>query len=111
MGALVNGKCFTSNALAADDFFSSKDPSFTSGTTSYVSWYEKGGPSAVWQIKRQSISSTGVVSNLTASTATVPTFPVCDESGQFADGLALGWLVATVMVFGWSLAQIRKAAR
>ena len=109
MGALVNGKCFTSNALAADDFFSSKESSYTPGTTSYHAWFEK--VSGVWQIKRQSISSTGVITNLTASNATVPTFPTCSETETFTDGLSLGWLVATVIVMAWGLAQIRKAAR
>lgn len=110
MGSLVNGKCFATNALAADDFFASKDPSYTAGTTSYLSWFEKSTGN-VWQIKRQSISSTGTVTNLTTSNATVPTFPVCDESGQFNDGLALGWLVASVIVLAWGLAQVRKQAR
>lgn len=109
MGSLVNGKCFTSNALASDEFFTSKDPSFTAGATSYLSWFEKVG--TVWQIKRQSISSTGVVTTLTSSNATVPTFPVCDETGTFNDGLALGWLVAFVMVLAWGAAEVRKRAR
>ena len=110
MGALVNGKCFTSNALAADEFFTTKDPSYTSGATSYLSWFEKSTGN-VWQIKRQSIATNGTVTNLTTSNATVPTFPVCDEVGQFNDGLALGWLVASVIVLAWGFAQVRKQAR
>lgn len=106
MGSLVNGKCFTSNALAADDFFSSKGSSYTPGTTSYHSWFEKAG--AVWQIKRQSISSTGAITNLTASVATVPTFPVCDELQQFNDGIAVGWLLAGVLVMAWGIALMKK---
>lgn len=110
MGSLVNGKCFTSNALAADEFFASKEPSLTSGTTSYLSWFEKSTTNG-WQIKRQSISSTGVVTNLTTSNATIPTFPTCSETEQFTDGLTVGWLIATVVVTAWAAAQVRKAAR
>lgn len=109
MGSLVNGKCFASNALAADEFFASKDPSFTSGTTSYLSWFEKSG--STWQIKRQSISSTGTVTNLTTSNATVPTFPTCSETENFTDGVTMGWGIATAMVLAWGFSMVRKQAR
>lgn len=110
MGALFNGQCFTTNALAADAFFLSKASSYTPGTTSYHSWFEKttGG---VWQIKRQSIASNGTITNLTASNATVPTFPACTETESFTDGITVGWGIATVIVAAWCFAQVRKTAR
>lgn len=106
MGSLVNSKCFASNALAADDFFSAKDPSYSAGATSYLSWFEKTG--STWQIKRQSIDSSGVVTNLATSTATVPTFPSCDESEQFNDGVTIGWGVAAAIFVAWAIKYMRR---
>lgn len=106
MGSLVNSKCFASNVLAADDFFASKDPSFTAGDISYLSWFEKVG--TTWQIKRQSIASNGAVSNLTSINATVPTFPVCDETEQFNDGVTIGWGVAAAIFVAWAIKYMRR---
>lgn len=109
VGYLFRDQCFVSNAVAADAFFLAKESSYTAGTTSYLSWFEKSG--AVWQIKRQSISSTGVITNLTSSTATVPTFPTCDTTVNFTDGVTVGWGIATAMVMAWGFSMIRKQAR
>lgn len=106
MGSLVNSKCFASNALAADDWFSGKDPSFTAGSTSYLSWFEKVG--GVWQIKRQSIASNGTITNLTSSNATVPTFTACDETEQFVDGVTMGWGVALAIFAAWAIKYMRR---
>jgi len=106
MGALLGNQCFETNAQAVDAFFSSKDPSYTSGSTSYLSWFEKVG--GVWQVKRQSISSTGTVTNLTSSDATIPTFPVCDPLASFTDGIALGWLIVGLMVAAYGAVMIRR---
>jgi hypothetical protein len=109
MGALWNSKCYTSNVDALDAYYSSALPSYTAGATSYLQEYIK--VSGVWKIDRKSIASTGAITNLTQSNAPVITFPVCDESAQFADGLALGWLVATVIILAWGLSMVRKQAR
>lgn len=109
MGYRVGERCFATNSEAADQWFSGKDPSYTAGSTSYLSWFEKVG--TVWQIKRQSISSAGVVTNLTSSTATVPTFSACDVSEQFMDGFAIGWAIAGAMVAAYAIKFIAKALR
>jgi hypothetical protein len=86
-------------------------PAITSGATSYVSWFEKGGNPGVWQIKRQSIASNGAITNLTTSTATQPLFPVCTEAQTFTDGLTIGWGIASLMVAAYGYSMVRKAAR
>lgn len=109
MGALLGSVCYPTQSDAVDAHFTGKGPSYTAGATSYVSWFEKVG--GVWQIKRQSIASTGVITNLTSSNATVPSFPVCDEVMPFNDGLLVGWGIATVMVMAWGFSKVRQQAR
>lgn len=109
MGALFENRCYTSNAEAADAFFSGSAPAFTAGSTSYLSWYEK--VSGVWQIKRQSIAANGNISSLTSSIATVPFFPVCDPTEGLKDGLAVGWLVASAMILAAALLSLKRGAR
>lgn len=108
MGSLFQGKCFANNTEAADAFFLAREPAYTAGATSYQSWYEKsvGG---VWQIKRQSISSTGVVTNLTTSNATVPTFVACYQAGDFKDGAVIGWGVASAMILVACIKLLQRA--
>lgn len=110
MGARYGTTCYATNTDAADAYFSSSGPFYTAGSTSYNSWFEKN-VSNVWQLKRQSISSTGTVTNLTTSNATVPTFPTCDQSEQFLDGVAVGWGIAAAMVAVWGFRLMMRAAR
>lgn len=107
MGARFGDRCFSTNADAADAFFTSQSVGYTAGTTSYLGWFEKtaGG---VWQIKRQSIASNGTVTNLTASNATVPTFPACNVMDNFSDGMLLGWGVAGAMLAAYAIKFIAK---
>lgn len=109
MGYRVGERCFATNTDAADFWFSGKDPSYTAGETSYVSWFERVG--TVWQIKRQSISSTGAITNLASANATVPTFSACDVSEQFMDGFTIGWAIAGAMVAAYAVKFIAKALR
>ena len=106
MGALVFDRCYADNDAAADAFFGAKEPSFTAGTTSFLSWYEK--ISGVWTIKRQSVSETGVVTTLASSSATVPAFPECDTAQMLTDGVAVGWLIAGVILAAWGIQQLRR---
>lgn len=103
-GALLGDRCLPSQAEAVDGFFSGKDPSFTSGSTSYLSWFEKVG--SVWQIKRQSIASDGTTTTLTASTATVPVFPVCDPGAGFSKGMELGSLIAVPVIIVYVIRRV-----
>lgn len=110
MGALFQNVCYATNSNAADAFFMAEGVSYTAGSTSYQSWFEKN-TSGVWQIKRQSISSTGVITNLTTSNATVPTFPACDPTESFFDGMTVGWGIALVMVIAWGFDQMKRQVR
>ena len=107
MGALFNQTCYATNAEAADAFFLAQGPFYTAGSTSYLGWFEKNA--TTWQIKRQSISSSGTVTTLTASNATVPTFPACTQSQNFTDGMTLGWGVAAAMVAAFGVKFLARA--
>jgi len=107
MGAQFQNRCFPTNSEAVDAFFLAQGPSYTPGATSYQSWYEK--VAGVWQIKRQSIASDGVVTNLTSSNATQPTFPECSESQPFLDGMAIGWGVAAAMCAAFGIRFLQRA--
>lgn len=109
MGALLRDKCYPSQADAVDALFSGKDPSYTAGATSYLSWFEKVG--STWTIKRQSVASDGSVTNLSSTNATIPVFPACDEIANFNDGVTVGWGIASAMVLAWGYSMIRKQAR
>lgn len=107
MGSRLGAVCFNNNAEAADAFFSGAGPFYTAGATSYLGYFEKtvGG---VWQIKRQSIASNGTITNLTASNATMPTFPTCQPLDNFSDGMLLGWGVAAAMLAAYAVKFIAK---
>ena len=109
MGALVGSNCYATNENAVDAVLTGKDPALTSGTTSYLSWFEK--VSGVWQLKRQAIDSTGVAVNLPSVAVTVPTFPTCDETAPLSDGLQVGWALTAVILAAWGMLQIKRLIR
>jgi len=109
MGALLGTVCYPSQTDAANVFFTEGGAFFTSGAVSYQSWFELVG--SIWMIKRQSISADGTITNLVSSVATVPVFPVCDDSASFNDGLVMGWGIASVMVLAWGFSKIRQQMR
>lgn len=102
MGFRVNGQCYQTLEEAKDIYFSSWGPFYLPGTTSYHAYSEKTGV-GVWQLKRQSISSTGSITNLTSTNMTIPSFPACDETLDFKDGMLLGWGVAAAMIAAWGI--------
>lgn len=105
-GVRFEGRCYASSAEAVDAFYTSASPSYTAGSTSYLSQYVKVGD--VWKIQRYSISSTGTVSTLAQSNAPIPTFPACDTIEQFADGQVIGWGVALAMIAAWCIKNLSK---
>jgi len=109
MGALVGLNCYPSNDLAVDAVLTGKEPALTSGSISYLSWFEK--ESGVWQLKRQSIDTGGQVVNLPSVAVTLPTFPTCDESQALNDGLQVGWALTAVILAAWGLLQIKRLIR
>lgn len=107
-GALVRDQCLPSQAEALDAFYSATVPAYTAGTTSYMGEFVK--VAGVWKIQRYSISSTGTVTTLTASNAPVITFPACDPTINFMDGVAIGWGIAAAIVVAFTFKLMQRAA-
>jgi len=109
MGALVLNRCYSDTATAADAFFGASAPVLTTGINSYMAWYEKIND--VWSIRRQTINESGTVTSLQTTVANVPAFASCDESETFTDGLAVGWLIAGLMLVSWGVLQLKRQIR
>lgn len=108
-GYLFNGQCYSTSSEAVDAALSSGSPALSAGATSYLAWFEK--VSGVWYVRRQTISTGGAVTDLGTTAIDVPAFPSCDVTGQFFDGVTMGWGIATAMVMAWGFSKIRQAAR
>jgi len=101
MGSLVGSICYQSTAEATDAYYSAKEPSYTAGSTSYLSYFEK--IAGTWTIVRKSIASNGSVTNLTSSTAPTLTFASCTPEEHFLDGMTIGWGIATAMIAAYCI--------
>lgn len=106
-GAIYGEKCYDSQALALDSYYSKVAPAMTSGTTSYVNEFVK--EAGVWKIKQYSVSSTGVWTTRSTTAAPVITFPSCDPTASFMDGITIGWGIAAAMVAASALVVMKRA--
>jgi len=106
-GALLGSKCFSTQSDALDSYYSVVAPAQTPGSTSYVNEFQK--IAGVWNIRGFSVSSTGVWTTLYTTAAPVPTFPACDPTVDFFDGVSLGWGVAAALVAVAAFKLMQKA--
>ena len=105
--SLVNGSCYSSVAAATDAFFSQQSAAFTSGPVSYLSNFQNDA--GIWKLYQYSIDAAGVYTLRSATVVTVPTFPLCDSTESFFDGMAIGWGITLAMIAAFSFVQLRKA--
>jgi len=105
---LVNNVCYPSVSDAADAFYSQIPVSLLVGATdSYRLLHVKTG--SVWYIHKLLISSSGSRSVLFNEAVTPPTFPQCDATAAYFDGMQIGWGVVTAMIAVYTVIMIRKA--
>jgi hypothetical protein len=109
-GATFGDTCYESQAVARDAYYSSVASAVVPGATGYVIQFEKtvGG---VWQQKSYSIASNGAWTLRSTTNAPVITFPTCDPSEPFFDGMAIGWGVVLAMVSVAAVMMMRRGAR
>lgn len=108
-GAILGARCYPSQSDALDVLYSQMAPAQTAGLTSYVTQFVKSG--TVWYQSAYSIDASGVWALRYSTVAPVPTFPACDPSEKFLDGVALGWGVATAMILVACVMLLRRGAR
>lgn len=108
-GAMLGTKCHNTPAEAVDAFYSAASPSLVSGSTSYLTEFVK--ESGAWKVKQWTISSTGVTTLRYTQNAPIPTFPACDPTEKFFDGMAMGWGIAAAMIAVSAVMLARRGAR
>ncbi|MDD2744265.1 MAG: hypothetical protein PHV02_18560 [Rhodocyclaceae bacterium] len=108
-GAIYGAKCYPSQFDAVDAFYSHSAPAQTPGLTSYVNEFVKSGAS--WYQIQYSVSDTGTWTTRSMTLAPVPTFPACDPSEKFLDGVAIGWGIAAAMIVVSALMLARRGVR
>jgi hypothetical protein len=108
-GAILGNRCYPSQSDALDVLYSQMAPAQSAGLTSYVTQFVKSG--AAWYQSAYSIDATGVWSLRYSTLAPVPSFPACDPSEKFFDGLTMGWGVATAMILVACTMLLRRGAR
>ena len=95
-------------AAAVDAYFSAI-PVATSvtGLTSYEFSYIKNA--GVWFMQKLTIANNGNITvNFTVS-AVVPTFPSCDSTVAFFDGMQIGWGVVAAMAAALAIIFLKNS--
>ena len=105
-GALVGARCFSSNAEATDAVYSAAPIGQSVGQTTYVSEFVQS--SGAWVVRRSVIAQDGAVTQLADAAAPSLSFPVCDTTAQFTDGMTVGWGVVAAMVAAWAVGALRR---
>lgn len=105
--SLVQNTCYPSVAAAVDAYYSMMPVAHTAGTASYK--FEYLQVAAIWNMRRTTISSTGVPTINFTVPVTAPTFPNCDPTEPYFDGMAIGWGVVGAMAAALSVIFIKKS--
>jgi hypothetical protein len=105
-GALVGARCFSSNAEATDAVYSAAPIGQSVGQTTYLSEFVQS--SGTWVVRRSVVASDGTVTQMADAQAPALSFPVCDTTGQFTDGMTVGWGVVAAMAAAWAIVALRR---
>lgn len=104
--SLVHNTCYPSVVAAVDAYFSTMPVVLTPGITSYK--IEHLQVAGVWNMRGTSIDNLGNATINYTVAATAPTFPNCDPTEAYFDGMAIGWGVVGAMVSAFSVIFIKK---
>ena len=106
-GALVGARCFASAQEATDAVYSAAPVSQAVGPTTYVSEFVFASGS--WVVRRSVIAQDGAVTTMQDAAAPVLSFPACDTTAQFMDGMTVGWAIVAAMVAAWCVVSLKGA--
>lgn len=102
-GHIVHGQC-VDVAASLDHYYSHAQPFLTSSSLTQFSKV-----SGDWKIQNYSISTTGTTTLRYTANANPPTFPTCDTSTNYFDGLQLGAGILIAMSAAWAITILRRA--
>ena len=105
-GALVGARCFASAQEATDAVYSAAPVSQAVGPTTYVSEFVMSSGS--WVVRRSVVAQDGTVTTMQDAAAPVLSFPACDTTAQFMDGMTVGWAITAAMVAAWCAVFLKK---
>lgn len=103
---MLGRECFASPSLALDAQLSGASPSLTAGADSYLAQFVKGAGG--WQIERYVIAADGSLGSLGSVAVPVPSFPACDPTEPFFDGVSAGWGVLAAMAVAWGVKAMAR---
>lgn len=105
-GFLHQSQCFNTLADATAAHWSMNPAFITAGSTSYMADVVFSG--TVWQLKQYTLTSAGVLTNVSTTSLPALTFPTCETGQNFTDGMSLGWGVAAAIVAAWVIKNLRR---
>ena len=98
-GYLFNDQCYGALADATHAYHASVPAGLLPGTTSYILQKEWSG--SAWVVKRFTLASDGTMTLNSTTSLPSLSFPTCDTTSHFFDGLAVGW--GLPVRFSWPL--------
>jgi hypothetical protein len=105
-GFLHNGVCLPTLAEATALHWAANPAFITPGSTSYLADVVFNG--TVWQLKKYTLSSGGVLTLNSTTSLPALTFPTCDTMTLFNDGMTIGWGVAAAIIGAWVIKNLRR---
>jgi hypothetical protein len=105
-GFLYQGQCYATLSDATAAHWSENPAAFLPGSTSYI--IDIGFSGTAWQIKKYTLASNGTLTLNTTTNLPALTFPTCETSQNFTDGMELGWGVAAALVAAWLVKILRR---
>lgn len=106
--SLVGNVCYPTVSSATDAFFSSLPVSIiTSSASTFRLLHLKVG--SQWKQNKVVYNSTGLETQIYTVDITAPTFPPCDPTQSYFDGMQIGWGIVAAMIAVYAVILIRKA--
>lgn len=104
-GFLVGDKCYPDVTTARDIYYGSAVPTVAPGPSgsSYFGVFTKDGGG--WKFFSYQVAN-GTQTLVASSTYLSRTFPACDPSEGFTDGMLVGWGVLAAMLAAWGCRQM-----
>lgn len=106
-GFLFAGRCFAASGDATAAYWAANPVYLTSANPVMTTVTFSG---STWVMNRYNVAANnGTLSLVSSSQAPSLTFPPCDTSSSFNDGVLMGWGVVAAMVAAYGIKVLRRA--